>query len=438
MAAGGVQRLDLAGGIERFQRLAQADRQRDRRPEIEPAEAVEPAVEFEPVDRSPGPGLGPGRSVAVEIGENMDPRRKVRILRPQRGDARRDPGVQRRIRLPPSEGRKQVIEEGAGGGLPPLRHRISRQEPVRIGSPDPGPRRGGRAEAHEAGGGPGDQREVAPHPIGRVRESAERGERPGMGVDQPRRHPRPGPEPQMRRGRRGQGSQIRAHRRGPPDGADPGEIGQTQPGQRRLRPARPGAPAPFADGGTDRPDVAPRRRPGEEIAEVEDAPRPRPGLGIAAAQPQELRQRHLGRGRLARARARQRVQRLGLRDPPVVEPEQRVPVVSGARRHPDRRAGRVADHQRTGGVEGERGDSLGARARLGPGGAQSRADRLPDLGARLLRPARAVPAHRQRRLGAPEQPPARVKEAGARAAGAHVHRGEDSGPTHSRAARSRM
>ena len=260
----------------------------------------------------------------------------------------------------------------------------------------------------------------------------ERGQRAGVGVDQPRTDRRSGIEAHGGGGFGRQpalsgvpGSTISAPRREKPVGRQPAEADAVQ----EL--ARPAPLMPeIAELAGDRAERA-RERAGraerQPVGEAEKMRRLGEGLGLRPAEPGELRRLHF--------------RRQGAPDVaqnPVAAGVDAVCVLGRAMVHPRHHVafGRVGRADREGvqaGVERDQRAGGGeADAREGLTRKAASLDRLthgfgrggPDVGRRLLDRVAGLAPERDRTPGAGEQPPAQIERAGPGAARADVHANE--------------
>ena len=90
--------------VQRVEDVPDTERDPDRGPPVEPAQAVEGGVERQPADDAERMRIGERRAVAVEVGQHMQPAGEVEaLLGAQRHDALGDlavplPGSARRRR----------------------------------------------------------------------------------------------------------------------------------------------------------------------------------------------------------------------------------------------------------------------------------------------------------------------------------------------------
>ncbi len=182
---------------------------------------------------------------------------------------------------------------------------------------------------------------------------------------------------------------------------------------------------PLAGERADRALVRAAGPEGEVVREVQEAAVALPLRRQVALQPHELWDLHLGRHRAA-----DEVQDLvaggraflGLGECPVIEPEDDVPAVLAAGRDGGRAVVAVEGHERAGGIEADPGYGLGRQARLLARLARGRADRLPDVLARLFGVVGVRLVHPDRARGAGQHFAIGVEQRRPRAAGADVDR----------------
>ncbi|MNL47632.1 hypothetical protein D3C87_1704310 [compost metagenome] len=105
----------------------------------------------------------------------------------------------------------------------------------------------------------------------------------------------------------------------------------------------------------------------------------------------------------------------------MVEPDDGVPTVPAIARHGDRRSGRVANDQRTGGIETDADDISGRGLCQGHGIAHRPADRGPDFLAVVLGEIGVSTPHRNGRFGTAEKLPFAREHAGPGTAGPDIH-----------------
>src|SRR5690606_36369612 len=112
----------------------------DGRAPIKPAQAVEGGIEGQPADDADRMRIGERRTVAMEIRQNVEPRREVFAFGcPQFADPPGYARVKRPVRLAarpvPAD---DMVEQRAGGGLPGFRKPEIRQRYPVIRAPDSG------------------------------------------------------------------------------------------------------------------------------------------------------------------------------------------------------------------------------------------------------------------------------------------------------------
>ena len=396
---------------------------------VEPAQAVEIAVQRQPRDHPQCPGIGQRRAVAVEVGQHVQLRGEVGAFAGAQCDDPFDhPLVQLRRGLAAGRMHAQhMVEQGAGRRLAGFVQPAAGKDRVVIRPPCADGRHGRVGERHHAARRPGDQSEVSIELLGIPRKFRQGAERAGMRIDQANPDDAARREPERRRRRGVQRPQRVGDRAGAfrqPRAFE--QIVEPDSGQKIPLPAMVlmRQVGPFAGQGARRSGIRPRGFPGQEVGEVEHPAALGPACRSMALQPHQLGHLHLRRHRAADevehpVAARRARLRFGLR--PVIEPGNGVPARLAARADGQGGAMVIAHHQRAGRIEADphclvcRDTGEPHRRAHRPG------HRIPDLFGVVFGDVGADPPQLQRVLGPADQLAGRRDHSGSGAGSPHIH-----------------
>ena len=444
VAAAGDQGVDaVAMGVHRVEDVPRAVGDGLNRCQVEQRQRIHAVGQLEPADHAAQRGIGPGRAVAVVIGQHVQLPRQLcgeRAARRQRLQA----CVEQRVHagsLPARLGGElgaarmavhHVIDQRAGRALPALGQPEPRDHRRVVRTPDPRDELRLAAHRHVTARRAADQRDAPLERFGVRRQPVERdAEQPqpaGVGVDDGHADRGARGEPELFRRRGAEPADALAHRshaRSDPGPAFVSQRAETDLAEIvRAEAAFVAQVRPLADRGAERAHVLTRRAPRQEIGKIEEPPRTLPRRCVALAEPQQLGRLHLGRdhpAHVAQHLVAKGVDARSLLGGAVVHPHDDVLDVLPGRAHAHRPPPRVERHQRTRGVEADPRHPLGREPGLVQGMLHRHAHRAPDVVGRLLdevlfgtEDLDGLDAHAEPGSRAVEQP-------GSHAARPHVH-----------------